>query len=46
MARKEGSLGGEMRMGVKEHCTTKSNKTVRSDPRGALIQWRDALSGI
>lgn len=67
MARKEGSLGGEMRMRVKAHCTTKSNKTkrnymkacaafdtwrkgaglsnkaVRSDPRGALIQWRDAL---
>lgn len=67
MARKEGSLGGEMRMRVRKHCTTKSNKTkrnymkacssfdmwrkgvglsnktVRSDPRGALIQWRDAL---
>ena len=67
MARKEGSLGGEMRMRVKEHCSTKSNKTkrnytkacaafdlwrksaglsnktVRSDPRGALSQWRDAL---
>ena len=67
MARKEGSLGGEMRMRVKAHCASKSNKTrrnymkacaafdswrkgaglsnkaVRSDPRGALIQWRDAL---
>ena len=67
MARKEGSLGGEMRMRVKEHCASKSNKTrrnymkacaafdvwrkgaglsnriVRSDPRGALIQWRDVL---
>ena len=67
MARKEGSLGGEMRMRVREHCATKSNKTkrnymkacaafdtwrksaslsnktVRSDPRGALIQWRDVL---
>ena len=67
MARKEGSLGGEMRMRIKEHCATKSNKTkrnytkacaafdlwrksaglsnktVRNDPRGALIQWRDAL---
>lgn len=67
MARKQGSLGGEMRMRVREHCITKSNKTkrnytkactafdawrksaglsnkaVRSDPRGALIQWRDAL---
>ena len=67
MARKEGSLGGEMRMRVKAHCATKSNKTkrnytkacaafdlwrkstglsnktIRSNPRGALIQWRDAL---
>ena len=67
MARKEGSLGGEMRMRVKAHCCTKSNKTrrnymkacaafdvwrkhvglsnktIRSDTRGALIQWRDAL---
>ena len=67
MARKEGSLGGEMRMRIKEHCATKSNKTkrnymkacaafdiwrkgtglsnktIRTDTRGALIQWRDAL---
>ena len=67
MARKAGSLGGEMRMRINEHCKNKSNKTrrnylkacasfdkwrkhvglsnktVRSDPRGALIQWRDAL---
>ena len=67
MARKAGSLGGEMRMKVKEHCATKSNKTkrnymkacaafdtwrknaglsnriVRCDPRGALMQWRDVL---
>ena len=67
MARKEGSLGGEMRMRVREHCATKSNKTkrnymkacaafdtwrksaslsnktIRSNPSGALIQWRDTL---
>ena len=67
MARKAGSLGGEMRMRINEHCKNKSNKTrrnylkacasfdkwrkhvgssnktIRSDPRGALIQWRDAL---
>lgn len=67
MARKEGSLGGEMRIRIREYCASKSNKTkrnyvkacasfdkwrkgsdlsnrvVRSDPRTAVEQWRDAL---
>lgn len=67
MERKKGSLGGEMRMRVNQHCANLSNKTrrnylkacasfdtwrkeaglsnrvVRSDPRHAIEQWRDAL---
>ena len=37
MARKEGSLGGEMRMRIKEHCATKSNKTKRNYTKGKQL---------
>lgn len=42
MARKEGSLGGEMRMRVNEHCAQKSNKTKRNYKRAcdSFDVWR------
>jgi hypothetical protein len=45
MARKEGSLGGEMRMRVKEHCATKSNKTKRNYMKAcaAFDAWRKSV---
>ncbi len=42
MARKEGSLGGEMRMRINAHCKSKSNKTRRNYLKAcaAFNQWR------
>lgn len=45
MARKEGSLGGEMRMQVNDHCKTKSNKTRRNYIRAceSFDKWRKSV---
>ena len=42
MARKEGSLGGEMRIRVNNHCTNKGNKTRRNYKRACekFDSWR------
>ena len=42
MARKEGSLGGEMRMRINEHCKSKSNKTRRNYLKAcaSFDKWR------
>ena len=42
MARKEGSLSGEMRMRVNAHCARKGNKTRRNYKKAcaAFDKWR------
>ena len=44
MARKVGSLGGEMRMRINEHCKNKSNKTRRNYLKAcaSFDKWRKA----
>ena len=44
MARKAGSLGGEMRMRINEHCKNKSNKTRRNYLKAcaSFDKWRKA----
>ena len=45
MARKEGSLGGEMRIRINEHCRTKSNKTRRNYLKAcaSFDKWRKSV---
>ena len=45
MARKEGSLGGEMRIRINEHCKTKSNKTRRNYLKACACfdKWRKSV---
>ena len=45
MARKEGSLGGEMRIRINEHCKTKSNKTRRNYLKAcaSFDKWRKSV---
>lgn len=45
MARKEGSLGGEMRMRINEHCKSKSNKTRRNYLKAcaSFDKWRKSV---
>lgn len=45
MARKEGALGGEMRMRINEHCKTKSNKTRRNYLKAcaSFDKWRKSV---
>ena len=45
MARKEGSLGGEMRMRINEHCKNKSNKTRRNYLKAcaSFDKWRKSV---